>query len=118
MYVAVLAVQLMSSRFKRCHNLTLSLAACSPSLPRLNDSLQVEAVTPLTVLALARGTFLSVLGPLEELLKREKSPQVRQMLAGQGSPCCSCSHVLASVCAAASCLSMLRALQTACFRLI
>uniref|UniRef100_A0A383WC48 cGMP-dependent protein kinase n=1 Tax=Tetradesmus obliquus TaxID=3088 RepID=A0A383WC48_TETOB len=36
----------------------------------------VEAVTPLTVLALARGTFLSVLGPLEELLKREKSPQV------------------------------------------
>lgn len=44
---------------------------------------QVEAVTPLTVLALARGTFLSVLGPLEELLKREKSPQVLQGLQDQ-----------------------------------
>lgn len=37
---------------------------------------QVEAITQLTVLALARNTFLSVLGPLEELMKREKSPQV------------------------------------------
>jgi hypothetical protein len=40
--------------------------------------LQVEAATPLTVLALARNTFLSVLGPLEALMTREKSPQVRQ----------------------------------------
>jgi hypothetical protein len=37
---------------------------------------QVESATPLTVLALARDTFLSVLGPLEALLTREKSPQV------------------------------------------
>eukprot|EP00878_Enallax_costatus_P004895 GHUV01005150.1.p1 GENE.GHUV01005150.1~~GHUV01005150.1.p1 ORF type:complete len:499 (+),score=133.52 GHUV01005150.1:478-1974(+) len=36
----------------------------------------VEAVTPLTVLALARDTFLNVLGPLEALMAREKSPQV------------------------------------------
>lgn len=38
---------------------------------------QVEAVTPLTVLELGRKTFLNVLGPLEALLTREKSPQVR-----------------------------------------
>lgn len=42
-------------------------------------TVQVEAATPLTVLALARDTFLSVLGPLEELMKREKSPQVGGM---------------------------------------
>lgn len=36
----------------------------------------VEAATRLTVLALARETFLAVLGPLEDLLTREKSPQV------------------------------------------
>jgi hypothetical protein len=42
-------------------------------------TVQVEAATPLTVLALARDTFLSVLGPLEELMTREKSPQVGGM---------------------------------------
>eukprot|EP00775_Hariotina_reticulata_P007218 gene7218-7431_t len=36
----------------------------------------VQAATTLGVLALARETFLAVLGPLEELLVREKSPQV------------------------------------------
>ena len=40
---------------------------------------QVEAVTPLVTLALARETFLSVLGPLEALLTREKSPQARRV---------------------------------------
>jgi len=36
----------------------------------------VEAHTRLVVLALARNTFVEVLGPLEELMTREKSPQV------------------------------------------
>ena len=39
---------------------------------------QVEAATLLTVLALDRSTFRAVLGPLEKLLEREKSPQVRK----------------------------------------
>ena len=38
----------------------------------------VEAHTRLVVLALARNTFVEVLGPLEELMAREKSPQVRR----------------------------------------
>lgn len=36
----------------------------------------VQAHTSLKVLALARATFVEVLGPLEELMAREKSPQV------------------------------------------
>jgi hypothetical protein len=78
MYVAVLAVRdKPASAVIRLLDLHDAACAAAP----LGVLLQVEAVTPLTVLALARGTFLSVLGPLEELLKREKSPQVRHLFS-------------------------------------
>ena len=37
----------------------------------------VEAHTKLVCLTLARDTFTELLGPLERLMEREKSPQVR-----------------------------------------
>lgn len=42
----------------------------------------VEALTDLTCLVLDRETFIQVLGPWEQVLAREKSPQVRG--GGQG----------------------------------
>lgn len=53
-------------------------ACCSPDTSGVcnHPVVQVEAATQLTVLALARDTFLDVLGPLEAMLTREKSPQV------------------------------------------
>ncbi|CAD7705322.1 unnamed protein product [Ostreobium quekettii] len=36
----------------------------------------VEAITELTCLALNRETFVDILGPLEDLMRREKSPEV------------------------------------------
>lgn len=36
----------------------------------------MEAYTKLVTLALNRDTFVEILGPLEELMAREKSPQV------------------------------------------
>jgi len=36
----------------------------------------IEAITDLTCLALNRDTFVDILGPLEDLMKREKSPEV------------------------------------------
>jgi cGMP-dependent protein kinase 2 len=55
----------------------------------------VEASTKLVCLTLKRETFTEILGPLEQLMKREKSPQVREVLivrsgrsslSGQGGP--------------------------------
>ena len=36
----------------------------------------VEAVTKLVCLTLKRDTFVEILGPLEKIMAREKSPQV------------------------------------------
>ena len=39
----------------------------------------VEAYTKLVCLTLKRETFTEILGPLEQLMSREKSPQVRHL---------------------------------------
>ncbi len=39
----------------------------------------VEALTQLTCLTLQRDRFVEILGPLEQIMAREKSPQVRNM---------------------------------------
>lgn len=57
----------------------------------------VEAITDLACLALKRETFVDILGPLEELMRREKSPEVCTTrllkLEAKGTP----SHLPAEV---------------------
>lgn len=57
----------------------------------------VEAITGLTCLALKRDTFVDILGPLEDLMRREKSPEVCTTrllkLEAKGTP----SHLPAEV---------------------
>ena len=38
----------------------------------------VEALTELTCLTLARDRFTELLGPLQDIMKRDKSPEVRR----------------------------------------
>jgi len=40
----------------------------------------VEAVTKLSCLTLKRDTFVEILGPLEKIMAREKSPQVHSQI--------------------------------------
>ena len=51
----------------------LDLTACL--LPCSGAS--VDAVTQITVVCLARNRFVELLGPLEQIMQREKSDQVR-----------------------------------------
>lgn len=66
-----------------CRQLQQSQACCRPCIQRclpvvlpLRRAASVEAVTPLVCLTVDRATFTAVLGPLQQLMSREKSPAV------------------------------------------
>lgn len=42
----------------------------------------MEALTELTCLTLARERFTEILGPLQDIMKRDKSPEVRLPVPG------------------------------------
>jgi hypothetical protein len=52
----------------------------------------VEALTELTCLTLARDRFTELLGPLQDIMKRDKSPEV------QSNAVCSCRATLTLLC--------------------
>lgn len=52
----------------------------------------IKAVSELTVLTLDRATFTHVLGPLQDIMAKEKSPEVTQAQAGMHMCVCGCVY--------------------------
>ena len=74
-----------------CTPAGMAASHMTPANCDVRSGATVEALTELTCLCLARERFTEILGPLQDIMKRDKSPQVRAKLQ---YPCLPLQHAL------------------------